>query len=108
MIDLAEGWSAAIPFTLYYTPPGGDLTVLDLTGMTVTLRLLNRAGAAVSTSGKVAVVSATDGTVTFTPGAEDLKAASAPYRARFAVTDTGGKTLYIPSGKDGDEWRIGL
>lgn len=99
-IDLTEGWTAPVPFSLK-----ADTAALDLTSMTVTLELTGRDGSSVNTSGKVAVVSAAAGTVTFTPASGDLKAALSPYAGRFVVTDSGGKVLKVPNG-DADIWKV--
>lgn len=98
--DLVEGWSAAIPFTLK-----GDNVALDLTGLTVTLVLKDRQGGVVNTAGKVATITPSAGTVTFTPVDGDLKASLSPYSARFVLTDTNSKVLYVPNGA-ADEWKV--
>jgi hypothetical protein len=45
------------------------------------------------------------GTVTYTPGANDLQAMRSPYSARFKVVDGGGGVVYFPSRED-DVWKV--
>lgn len=79
---------------------------LALTGYTVTLLLSDRTGAVVLTSGLVAVTSAANGLVTFTPAALTVTAALSPYSARWVLTeDANSKVSYVPSGPR-DVWNV--
>lgn len=102
MVELVEGWTQAIPFTLK-----ADGSALDLTGMTVTLELRARDGSQVDTTGKVSTTSASAGEVTFSPASGDLKAALSPYEARFVVTDSNSKVLKVPNTVQPDYWKVG-
>jgi len=100
MVEIVEGWTSPMPFTLK-----GNGTPIDLSGMTVTLSLKDRRGASVDTAGKVTVTSAIDGEVTFSPAVGDLRAGSSPYAARFQVTDSNSKVLFVPNA-EADAWKV--
>ena len=103
-VDWVEGETA--PRTFLLKEEGNPY---DLTGLTVTLELTDRTGAAVDTTGDVAIVTPQTGTdlgkVRFTPDAADLTLAKTPHRARFKVSDVLGGFAYFPR-KEPDIWRV--
>lgn len=99
-IDVTEGWTGDIDVQLL-----ADGDAVDLSGATVELVLTGRDGVAVTTTGDVTVFDAAAGKVRYNPDAADLAAAKSPYRARYKVTDAGGKIVFFPSGL-GDTLRV--
>lgn len=99
-VDLTEGWTAGIPFTL----KANDV-VVNLTGMTVTLILRGNDAVLIDTAGDVAVTDAVNGVVTYTPDLTDVTLALAPFRAHFKVVDGTGGIAYFPNGA-ADTWLI--
>ena len=77
-----EGWTGPLDFQLF-----NDGTAQDLTSITVTGEARNRLRQAVTLSGNVTVLSATDGTVRMTPDTGDFLAVDSPYELRFRATD---------------------
>ena len=90
-VGIVEGWSGNIDFRLL-----ADGSATNLTGMTVAAVGYDRLKAAVTLTGNVAVLSATGGTVRFTPDTGDFLEESGPYELRFKVTD-GGLHVFFPS-----------
>lgn len=78
---------------------------MDLTGMTITLVGRNRANAVLVFTGTVGSDDPTNGMVYLDPAITDLIAAASPYRVRWGVTDSSGKTAYFP-GEDPLQWNI--
>jgi hypothetical protein len=99
-IKVVEGWTAPLDFQLM-----ADGVVQNLTGMTVTLELRDKAGSVVNTAGNVTVPDAPTGKVRYSPDAVDIVAANGPYRARWKVVDGASKVSYFPSGAH-DVWKI--
>jgi hypothetical protein len=99
-IKVVEGWTAALDFQLM-----ADGVAQNLTGMTVTLELRDRAGLVINTTGNVSVVDAPTGKVRYSADSGDLVAANGPYRARWKVVDGASKVSYFPSGEH-DVWKI--
>lgn len=99
-VDVVEGWTGELNFTLKV-----DGTATNLTGATVTLSLTDRDGFEVATSGDVSIVTAASGTIKYAPDAADLLASGSPYRARFKVVDSSSLATFYPNGP-GDEWRV--
>jgi hypothetical protein len=100
-VTIVEGTTSPLIFQLLEQ----GLIVGDLTGVTVTLLLTDRLGAAVSTAGKTATVSAADSTVSYTPGASDINGNLSPYRARWKLTDAQGHVSYVPNDSR-DVWTV--
>jgi len=82
-----------------------DGAALPLDGCTVTLVLKDRTGAAVDTAGKVSVFDVAAGKVRYNPGATDLVAAKAPYRAHWKLVDGVSKIHFFPS-DDPEPWTV--
>jgi hypothetical protein len=97
--DLIEGWTEPIDQALLADgeAPGG-------TSKTLALELYDRQGGKVDTTGKVAWIDETAGTVRFSPSATDLKVTGSPYKARWKVTSV-GKDSYFPN-RDADVWTV--
>ncbi len=69
----------------------------DATGMTIALSLTPADGSiAPSTAGKVTWLNASQSTVRYQPGVNDLKFSASPYQARWIVTDISGNTFAYP------------
>lgn len=98
--QLVEGWTDPITQQLL-----NDGAAVNITGCTVALLLYDRSGVAISLGGSTSVVTATTGTVKFSPGASDLKAARSPIKARWKVTDGTGKISYFPNA-GADTWTV--
>lgn len=96
------GQTAPIDFTLK-----DGASAADLTGYaSISLVLTNiDTGAAVTTTGDVAVTSAATGAVRYSPDSSDLVAGR--YHARFKVVDGGGLIFYWPGQDQPDVWLIG-
>lgn len=92
VLHIRDGWTERIKYQLSHD--GG--TIMDLTGMTVTLVGEDRASTAITWAGTVGIDTAATGIAYLDPAATDLDAARSPYRVRWAVTDSGGKTAYFP------------
>lgn len=96
MQSWVAGATTARRFTLY--DENGDPR--DLSGGTPALALLDRDGNALVTAGDVAVVSASDGTVDYTPDAANHTTALGPLRALFTVTGGTNPGTYPPDGPE--------
>jgi len=93
IVDVVEGWTGALPFTLK-----ADEVPVDLTGMTVYIVLRDNRGATVkdSTAG-ITVTGSTAGQLEYAPSSSDFAAARTPYRVRFRVKDALTKVVYFPN-----------
>jgi hypothetical protein len=95
-----------IDYVLLKAPAAGELPVpFDATGFTPTMVIKSRAGASVTTSGKVTWADQTASTVRFSPAAGDLLKSASPYYVHWILTDGAGKTASWPKG-GGEEWVI--
>ena len=94
LLELTEGWTGPLPFTLK-----ADGNPVDLTGMTVELILTDTNGSQVNTAGLVTVTTATSGLVAYAPARTDLTASGSPFAVRFKVTDGSAKVVYFPNGQ---------
>ncbi len=100
-ITIVGGTTTALTFQLLEAG-----VPINLTGITVSLTLEASDGTAVTTAAKVATVSATLGTVSFTPALADLSSLLSPYTARWKLTaDVGGAISYVPTGYR-DIWNV--
>jgi hypothetical protein len=95
LLQITEGWTGRLPFTLKSNGVAFVGTGLTLSGCLVT----GSDGTAVDTAGDFGWVSAAGGTAYYDPDAADLSAALSPYRLHFEVTDGSGKKVYFPTGK---------
>lgn len=108
---IPHGTTEALDFVLRdidsaTTSETGD--IIDLTGMTVTIDVLDRLGNAVTLAGTVSVPVGTDGVARYTPAAAtdfDNYAAESPYQVRWNVSD-GSTAFYVPNGEERDEWIV--
>ncbi len=93
IVEVVEGWTGALPFTLK-----ADEVAVDVTGMTVYIVLKNNRGVTVkdSTDG-ITVTSSTGGLVQYAPSSSDFTAVRSPYRIRFRVKDALNKIVYFPN-----------
>ena len=102
-VESTEGETRTFDFTLTK-----DGTAFSLSGIESSLRLelTTRLGAtSVITSG-VAVVSASAGTVSYTPAdGTILTAANSPYKFRFRVDDATSKRHYFPN-QGANLWKV--
>lgn len=89
-VDLVQGWTEAVSFTLM-----ADGAVIDLTGRTVTIHARDKSGVDPSFLGAVAVTSASSGRISFTPDSTDLLESESPYTVRFKVMSDG---YFVPNG----------
>ena len=94
LVEVVEGWTDALPFTL-----NADGVPVDITGLTVKLYLKDNRGTLVqSGTSALAVTDATGGTVTYTPQTTDeLLASRTPYKIRFSLSDVTTATAYFPN-----------
>jgi hypothetical protein len=92
LIEIVEGWTDALPFTLE-----ADEVAIDLSGCTVTAVLKDNKGIVVDTTSDVTVTDSTAGQVEYAPDAVDFDADLSPYSLRFRVVDIGGNVVYFPS-----------
>jgi len=100
-IGLVAGTTAPQDF---YLKSRGESPSGDMTGMTASLILKDSVtGALVPTSGNVAIPSVSVWLVRYTPDATDLT--PGVYKARFKVTDSGGRINYFPSDEE-DTWVV--
>jgi hypothetical protein len=104
MRNLVEGETAPVDATLY-DGDGASRTVVNGTGLTITLHLRDRTGALVNVTGAVSWVTPSAGLVRYEPAAEDLKAERSPYKARFKVTDSFSDEAFYPNG-EADVWVV--
>ena len=98
-LTVVEGTTANLDFRLT-----ADGAAVNLTGATVVLLLYDKDGTAITTTGDVSVIDATDGQVRYAPDAADLDPAVTPHRARFKVTIATLDSFY-PSGP-ADRWVV--
>ena len=91
-LSIVEGWTGALPFTCE-----ADGTAVNLTGLTVTAVLHDKARAHVTTTSKLTVTDAAAGKVEYAPAAADFVAAKSPYWLRIKVVDGASKVVYFPS-----------
>jgi hypothetical protein len=96
IMEVVEGWSGALPFTLT-----GDGDPLNLTGLTVGIVLKDGAGTVVkNTTAGISVTASTAGEVSWTPATSSgdvFVASKTPYKVRFKLTDGLGKVIYVPN-----------
>jgi hypothetical protein len=100
IVDWVEGETAPRDFILKE-----DGVVFDLTGLTVTLEVYDKAGVLVDTTGDLTVVTPSAGRVRYTPDATDLVSAKSELKVRFKVSDALGGYGYFPRGER-DVWRV--
>jgi hypothetical protein len=102
MLDLVEGWTEPLNYTLK-----ADGAAVNLTGMTVVLMLYDNRYNVVTQTGVVSVPSATTGQVRYSPGVGELLSSRSPYNLRWKVTDTASKITFFPIG-DMEQWLVRL
>jgi hypothetical protein len=106
LLEVVEGWTGRLPFTLY-----ADDEEVDLTGMTVSLLLRNQSGDVTEYEDEVTVdpdQSANKGRVYFDPPENAFTVAAGPeFRARFRVVDGLDKQVFFPNCKDADLILVG-
>jgi hypothetical protein len=90
-VNIVEGWTGALDFSLL-----SDGAPQSLTGLTVTGQAVNRLREVVDLSSDVTVLSATAGTVRLLPDTTDFLAAQSPYELRFRATDA-TSIVFFPS-----------
>lgn len=100
-LDIRQGWTERIRYALTIN----DGTIIDLTNMTIALVGQDRSSSPLTFTGTVGSDDPTAGTVYLDPAATDLLASNSPYRVRWSVTDSNGKTAYFPR-TDPLIWRI--
>lgn len=101
VVELVQGWTSPLDYGLAM----GTDTSPDLTGMTVTLRVSTVEGVDLSLGGSVALLTATAGTVRYTPATDGTDIIKGTYRTRFKVVDGSGRIAYFPSGEP-DTWKV--
>lgn len=94
LVEVVEGWTQALPFTLK-----ADDVAVDLSGLTVGVYLKDNTGALVASgSSEVTVTDATAGQITWKPASTStLRAARTPYKIRFQVTDVSTDHVWFPN-----------
>ena len=96
-IDLVEGWTEPIEYTIL-----ADGAAVDLTGKTVNLLLYDCDQNLLEPAGELTITDAPTGKVAFTPAAGDLVAAKSPYYVRFHVVEDG---FFAPNAR-AEEWHV--
>lgn len=100
----AGGRTKPIIHQLLRRPPGQKTpTPFDATGTSIALRLVNQAGATITTSGNVTWENATESKAKYTPDAGDLVPGDT-LTAHWVITD-GTEVFHCPEGP-GDTWEI--
>ncbi len=80
---------------------------ISLSGLTVTLDLVDRYGTALVTTATVTISDASNGIVIFTPPSSTFFVpARGPYFARWVLTDSLGEVSYVPEPANRDVWEI--
>lgn len=92
-LNIVQGQTAPIAYQLL-----ADGEAYDLTGCTVQIEALKPSGHDPEWSGTLAVTSAAEGEVTFSPASGDFDATPGKYLIRFKVTRADTKVEYFPSG----------
>lgn len=106
--EYVEGHTEPINQKLWSVDPiTGVQSVMDLTGMTVELRLYARGQTTKKTlsGSQYGITTAATGEVYFNPAAGDLLYSEGPLKARWWVTDSGGKLAPFPD-QEADIWII--
>lgn len=93
-VEIVEGWSGPLDFSLL-----NDGVAQNLTGITITGQATNRLAQLVDLSSDVTVLSATDGQVRLTPDTGDFPAEQSPYELRFKAVDGTNAIVFFPSGE---------
>jgi hypothetical protein len=101
---LGEGETKPVYATLY-DGQGASRTAADLTGLTLGIRVIDRAGGRVPVSGKASIVTAASGSVKFEPAASDFRAAGSPYAVTWTVTDSNSDEAWYPN-KEPEWWIV--
>lgn len=102
-----EGETKPITPTLY-DGDGPTRTAVVGTGLTLGLVVYDRNGSQIPVSGLVSWSDAANGVAKYEPAAEDLKAANAPYTARWSVTDSNSDVAYYPNhSSEPERWLVG-
>ncbi len=93
LVDIVEGWSGALPFTLL-----ADGVAVDVTGQRIYIVLKDNRGTTVkdSTAG-INVTNSTAGQLEYGPSSSDFSANRSPYKIRFRVKDALNKVVYFPN-----------
>jgi hypothetical protein len=94
-IDIVTGWTGRLEWKLKK-----DGVSADLTGLTVSAHVKDRANTYISTTcaGAVDVVTTTCGHVGYNPNSTSFDASKSPYEIRFEVADVTGAKVFYPSG----------
>ena len=103
-IEIVEGWGEAIEYKML-----ADSVAVDLTGysggqatstaLSTLVPQLNSRGVMATSTGVIAVMTATCGYVKFTPGScTDLVAEQSPYTFRIGMRSAGNQVVYFPNG----------
>jgi hypothetical protein len=101
-LPLVEGWTGDIDLQLL---AGG--TPVNLAGMTIEMVLKDKNGVAVDAAGDVVILDPATGYIRVSLDPADLVAAATPHSVHFKVTDSGGKSVFFPSGP-ADTWRVAV
>jgi len=98
-MTVVEGWTGDIDFVLKQAG-----VARNLVGASVELRLFDKSGVEISEGGSLALLDAANGTVRYSPGANDFLRSNSPLYARVEVT-SGGKLTFHPS-ENADVWTV--
>lgn len=90
-VGIVEGWSARLDFTLKENG-----VAKDLTGFSLSAEAMDRSRTAVTLTGNLMALVATEGTVRMIPDTGDFTHAGSPYLLRFKATDA-SEIAYFPS-----------
>jgi hypothetical protein len=97
-INVVQDWTGPLDFRLE-----ADGSAVDLTGTTPLLILSEENGASITLAGTSALLTATGGTVRFTPATGDL--IKGGYRGRWKITDGSSNDVYFPN-EEADTWKV--
>jgi hypothetical protein len=91
-LEIVEGWTGALPFTLK-----ADGLGLDILGLRIQAVLEDANGVTVfDSSGKLTLTNGEIGELVLNPSSSDFYVSGSPFRLRFRLTDVGNR---VPSGE---------
>jgi hypothetical protein len=97
ILELTEGWTAAIDYDLE-NETDGVWASFNAATMTPSLTLRDKDGNAVTFTGTVSWAVEATSRIRFSPAATDLLNAKSPYLMHWKVTDGASKDAFYPQG----------
>lgn len=93
LLEVVEGWTGALPFTL-----NEDGEAADLTSKTVSIILKDVYGTYIAdTTAGISITGTTSGQLEYSPSSGAFVAAATPYRIRFQTVNGSGKVEFFPN-----------